>query len=190
MKPKDESKIEEIYAATLALIQEHGLSGITVNMIAKKAGLATGTVYNYFENKEELIINLFDRCFHNYASDYFAGFDPAAPFKVAFRTIWMNMLRHSMARFSEQVFIEQCFHSPYISEEARMGYKEVFLPWRELIEKGKKERLIKQLDTTWLMIFVRGTVRELVKHCAYAQLELTPEIIEQLFNMCWDGIRD
>lgn len=190
MKPKDESKIEEIFAATLELVKEHGLSGITVNMIAKKAGFATGTVYIYFENKEQLILKLFDRCFNNYARDYFAGFDPTAPFKVGFYTIWTNMIRHSMDRFSELIFIEQCFHSPYISEESRLTYKEAFLPWKAMIEKGKAERLIKQVDSLWLMLYVRGTVREIVKYTQYNQLQITPEFIEQMFNMCWDGIRD
>ncbi|BAV09284.1 transcriptional regulator, TetR family [Filimonas lacunae] len=190
MKPKDDSKIEEIFEATLQLVKEHGLSGITVNMIAKKAGFATGTVYTYFENKEQLILKLFDRCFSNYARDYFAGFDPTAPFKVAFHTIWVNMIRHSMDRFSELVFIEQCFHSPYISEESRATYKEVFLPWKEMIEKGKREGLVKQLDVMWLMLYVRGTIREIVKYVQYNQLQITPEFIEQMFNMCWDGIKD
>lgn len=190
MKPKDDSKIEEIFSATLEMVKEHGLSGITVNMIAKKAGFATGTVYIYFANKDQLILKLFDRCFTNYARDYFAGFDPLQPFKVAFRTIWMNMIRHSMEKFNELIFIEQCFHSPYISEDMRTSYKEAFIPWREMIEKGKRERLIKQVDSMWLMAFVRGTVREIVKYKEYYQEQITEEIKEQLFNMCWDGIRD
>lgn len=190
MKPKDEGKIEEIFAATLQLVKEEGLSGITMNMIAKKAGFATGTVYTYFENKEELIVKLFDKCLHNYMHDYFTGFDPAAPFKVAFHTIWMNLFRYSTEQFNDLIFIEQCFHSPFISEETRKATKDKFLPWRELIERGKKEKLIKQIDSTWLMIFVRGSVRELVKHCAYNQVKITKEFRETMFEMCWDGIKD
>jgi len=190
VKPKDESKIEEIFAATLELVKEHGLSGITVNMIAKKAGFATGTVYIYFENKEQLIVKLFERCFHLYAKDYFQGFDPSAPFKVAFHTIWMNMLRISVEHFNELIFIEQCFHSPFISDETRASSKEVFLPWRNLVDKGKNERLIKQVDTIWLMAYVRGVIREMVKFIKYNQVEMTPEFVNTMFDMCWDGIKD
>lgn len=190
MKPKDEGKIAEIYAATLALVKEQGLSGITMSMIAKKAGSATGTVYIYFANKEELIVKLFDKCIDHYTRDYFAGYDPAAPFKVAFHTIWMNMLRYSIEHFDELVFIEQCFHSPFISDETRKETKDRLLPWRELIERGKKEKLIKQLDASWIMLFVRGGVRDLVKHCSYNQLKITNEFKEAMFEMCWDGIKD
>jgi AcrR family transcriptional regulator len=190
VKPKDEAKTDEIFDATLQLVKEHGLSGITMSMIAKKAGLATGTVYTYFENKEQLILQLFDKCFHNYATDYFAGFDPEAPFKVAFTTIWMNMVRHSVAKFSELIFIEQCFHSPFISEETRKASKDLFQPWRDLLERGKKEKLIKQLDTVWLMIYIRGPIREMVKYAEYNKVKITKEFIEHMFSMCWDGIKD
>lgn len=190
MKPKDEGKIAEIYAATLVLVKEQGLAGITMSMIAKKAGFATGTVYIYFANKEELIVKLFEKCSSDYANDYFAGYDPTAPFKVAFHTIWMNMLRYSIEHFDELVFIEQCFHSPFISDDTRKATKERLLPWRELIERGKKEKLIKQLDASWIMLFVRGSVRDLVKHCTYNQLKITDTFKESLFEMCWDGIKD
>ncbi|MBO9564560.1 MAG: TetR/AcrR family transcriptional regulator [Niastella sp.] len=190
MKPKDEGKIAEIYAATLTLVKEQGLSGITMSMIARKAGFATGTVYIYFANKEELIVKLFDKCIDDYTQHYFTGYDPSAPFKVAFHTIWMNMLRHSIERFDELVFIEQCFHSPFISDETRKATKDRMLPWRELIERGKKEKLIKQFDYSWIMLFVRGGMRDLVKHCTYNQLKITNEFKEAMFEMCWDGIKD
>jgi AcrR family transcriptional regulator len=190
VKPKDEGKIEEIFAATLQLVKDYGLSGITMNMIAKKAGFATGTVYIYFENKEELILKLFEKCMFNYSNEYFAGFDPEAPFKVAFHTIWMNMVRYSVSRFDELIFIEQCFHSPFIPEDTRKASKERFKPWRELIDRGKREKLIKPIDSLWLMIYVRGIIREMVKHAEYNNLKMTPELKEIMFSMCWDGIKD
>ncbi|RXK85939.1 TetR/AcrR family transcriptional regulator [Filimonas effusa] len=189
MKPRDENKVNEIYAATLQLVKENGLSGITMSMIARKAGFATGTVYIYFENKEQLIVQLFEKCFRNYAQDYFAGFDPSAPFKVAFHTIWMNMVKHSTAKFNELIFIEQCFHSPFISEETRKTSKEMLKPWLDLIEKGKNEKLIKQLETPWLMIYIRGPVREMIKYAEYNKVKISKELIDNMFEMCWNGIR-
>ena len=55
MKPRDDKKVEQIYKATLLLVTEKGLAGITMSEIAKEAGLATGTLYIYFKNKDELV---------------------------------------------------------------------------------------------------------------------------------------
>jgi AcrR family transcriptional regulator len=59
VKPRDEHKIEQIFQATLVLVKEKGLAGITMGEIARAAKIATGTLYIYFESKEQLINELF-----------------------------------------------------------------------------------------------------------------------------------
>lgn len=49
------SKKQDIMAATLDLIHEEGLQSVTFSKIFKKANVGSGTVYNYFANKEELV---------------------------------------------------------------------------------------------------------------------------------------
>ena len=56
---KDESKIEAIYNATLALVLKSGFAELNMAAVAKEAGIATGTIYTYFKNKETLINQLF-----------------------------------------------------------------------------------------------------------------------------------
>ena len=62
MKPRDDKKTEQIYCATLQLVKEHGLAGITMSDIAQAAKIATGTLYIYFSGKDELINDLFKEC--------------------------------------------------------------------------------------------------------------------------------
>ncbi len=47
---------EAIYEAILVVIKEHGYDGLTMQRVATAAGIATGTLYNYFKNKDELLI--------------------------------------------------------------------------------------------------------------------------------------
>ena len=53
MRVRDEQKIELVHAATLNLVARIGLAGLTISMIAKEAGVAAGTIYIYFKNKED-----------------------------------------------------------------------------------------------------------------------------------------
>ncbi|MBI9083653.1 MAG: TetR/AcrR family transcriptional regulator [Desulfobacterales bacterium] len=52
-KAKQEKK-EQILAAAKALFFEKGFYGTRIEMIAKKAGVSTGTVYLYYKNKIEV----------------------------------------------------------------------------------------------------------------------------------------
>src|SRR5687768_2484860 len=100
-----------------------------MSMIAKQAKLATGTVYLYFKNKEELIVKLFHICVNNYITGYFAGVDPKNDFHTNFRIVWMNLATFNIKYFDQVIFLEQCFHSPFIPEEIRVVSKQKFKPW-------------------------------------------------------------
>lgn len=54
---------EAIYESVAQLIKEVGLDSITMNKIAKKSGMATGSLYNYFKNKEDVIEFVLQRFF-------------------------------------------------------------------------------------------------------------------------------
>ena len=188
MKARDENKIVDIYKATLKLVKESGLAGITMQSVAKEAGLATGTVYIYFRNKDALIINLFDKCIRNSAKGFFTNYHPSAHFDHGFREVWTNMLKHRLTHFDESIFIEQCFHSPFIDEDTKVTLKKMFEPLVDLINRGKREKILKDTDTFWLIAFMIGTINEIAKRVIYFNRKLTREIIETNFTLCWDGI--
>lgn len=53
--PKIIENIEEkIFNAVVLLIRKHGYSAINMRMIAKESGIAVGTLYNYYSDKEAL----------------------------------------------------------------------------------------------------------------------------------------
>lgn len=48
--------LRTIYEATAQILQAQGLAGLSTNSVAELAGYAVGTVYQYFENKESLLL--------------------------------------------------------------------------------------------------------------------------------------
>lgn len=50
-----ESRRKQIMDAALELFSEHGFHQVSINQIAKEAGISKGLMYNYFESKDELI---------------------------------------------------------------------------------------------------------------------------------------
>ncbi len=60
-RPSDGSKKERILDAAVVEIAQRGYHMTTIARIAKRAGVADGTIYLYFKNKEEILFSLFDR---------------------------------------------------------------------------------------------------------------------------------
>ena len=46
------SKRDQILSTTLELVSELGFQAASIGLIIKKSGVASGTIYHHFENKE------------------------------------------------------------------------------------------------------------------------------------------
>ncbi|MGD7021479.1 TetR/AcrR family transcriptional regulator [Rossellomorea vietnamensis] len=56
---RDKPKYKQIIDAAVIVIAENGYHQAQVSRIAKQAGVADGTIYLYFKNKEDILISLF-----------------------------------------------------------------------------------------------------------------------------------
>jgi TetR/AcrR family fatty acid metabolism transcriptional regulator len=57
---RSDDKRERILEAAVKVFARKGYFGARVAEIAKKAGVADGTIYLYFRNKEDILVSLFD----------------------------------------------------------------------------------------------------------------------------------
>lgn len=57
---KDKPKYKQIIDAAIIVIAENGYHQSQVSKIAKQAGVADGTIYLYFKNKEEILVSVFE----------------------------------------------------------------------------------------------------------------------------------
>src|SRR5438094_3695885 len=58
---KKEQTKERILAAALELFRAKGLNGTTTKAISRRAGIAEGTLFNYFKTKEDLALYFFQK---------------------------------------------------------------------------------------------------------------------------------
>jgi AcrR family transcriptional regulator len=189
VKCKDESKLEQIYDATLQLVAKEGLAGLTMNKIAQQAGIGTGTLYVYFKGKEELINALFLKIKHRTTQCYLRNYDENEPFKVGFRKIWTNIFQDKLNQHQCSVFTDQCYISPYLDEKTREAMDKMVTPFFTLMERGKKEHLVKEMDNMLLLSCVMGNINEFVHLIRAGKIEPTKENVDACFTISWDSIK-
>lgn len=141
-----EAKYIAILDAAEAVIQEEGLSGLSINKVARKAKIAKGTVYIYFESKEEIIGGLTVRARHALL-EYFNRYcekqtDPLEKIKAIFWADYYFFKEkhtyHELVSFYEQNTGLQ--ESPELASAsfAISTYVE------KIIEDAKSKKLIRQ----------------------------------------------
>ena len=190
MRLKDEQKIDLFLASTLRLVGEVGLVGLTMPLIAKRSGVAIGTLYIYFKNKDDLIHALYKQVKKRFGGTIFIGFSPELSVEEGFRVIWENSLRYTVSNFSEQLFLQQFIASPYKREDQAVAVaRPVMAPLAQLLERGQREGLLKQDTEVLIPSLLFGFVQQIATNIHHTPARLTKAFMNTSFRLFWDAIR-
>lgn len=187
VKPRDETKARAILAAALKEVEAAGLAGFSMEAVARRANVATGTVYIYFKNKEALIEALYLAAKREFASVVFK--DEGLPVRAAFQRMCIATLEYLTEHQAEVVFMTQVANSPYLTESTRAEVAVGVRTLTELLERGKRELLLKDLDTRFMIAFLQGTLRELAAVVASEPRAQRARRCEQIAVLCWDALK-
>jgi AcrR family transcriptional regulator len=58
---RSEQTIRVIFEATAQVLNEYGETALTTNRIAQRAGVSVGTLYQYFDSKEAIVLSMLTR---------------------------------------------------------------------------------------------------------------------------------
>lgn len=106
LRDPGEEKREKIFNATLKLIAENGFHGTAMSRVAKEAGVSAGIIYHYFENKDELIIELYKALKRNWANILIRDFDQTQPLSAQLKYICGNL-----SGITSVILWSRCFFS-------------------------------------------------------------------------------
>jgi TetR/AcrR family transcriptional regulator, fatty acid metabolism regulator protein len=133
-------KREAILKAATTVFAEKGFFNSKVADIAKAAGVADGTVYRYFKNKDDVLHSLFDRAMDEFIAEgrrELAVIDK--PEDKLRRIAELHLERLSADRDLAIVFqVELRGSIKFMQEFSAMGFAEYLDIIRETVEQGQK----------------------------------------------------
>ena len=100
-------KKEKLIAAAIKLFAEKGFDNTSTQNISKEAGVATGTLFKYFKNKEQLIIDAYIQCKLAMVGALKQELNPHADFDEMMWHIWNQSVDWSLAHPDKQNFMMQ-----------------------------------------------------------------------------------
>ncbi|MFC0779222.1 TetR/AcrR family transcriptional regulator [Flavobacterium sp. HJSW_4] len=191
MRPLDPEKREKILKSVYALTGKQGLASVNISGISKTAGIATGTLYTYFKNKEELVQLAYAAVEDKMTQEMYRDFDINMPIRQSLKQIYINMLNYRLKNYDETVFIDQYVQSRYIQinfSKQLAEYEIQNKPLYDLLEKGQQEGIIKALDAIILISFFDGAVRSCSTGIIQKLFPLSQQLMDDCFDMVWRGM--
>ena len=190
-KEPKEDKRESILQAALELFAEQGFHNAPCTTIAQNAGVAAGTIYRYFENKDVLINELYRELEHRVTATLLPGYTQQATCRERFQYVATMLLKHFMSNPLEFKYIEQFHHSPYgvafrrdrmLSNHVDCGI------YAELFTEGVRSGAIKELPLIILFDLAFGPIMAVTRNQTLGFVSLTNELIGQVTDACWQAI--
>jgi len=185
---KVENKKEAIMESALELFTTKGFDNTSTASISRNAGVATGTLFTYFDNKVELINEL-------YLSTKKELFGVLLPVEVTddfsmdfARTIWTTMIRWGLDNPTRMKFIIQYSSSPYISKLTWDGIDTEMEMTRRIFSKAVEEGKIKDLSLDYLGYITISHIYATIIFMITNGID-DDEFIETVFSTMWDMLK-
>lgn len=186
---KTVDKRAAILESTLNLLSEHGFHGTPISMIAEHAGVGAGTIYRYFENKEQLINQLFTEIKKRVIKAMLKDYREEGTYKERFKHLWINLITYCIENPKEFQFVEQYRYAPFMSNVTREESFIILAPIMSFFIESKRAKAMKDLPLYTIVSLLYGPIVSLLKlHIDHNQ-SLTEERIEQAAEACWDAVR-
>ncbi len=120
MRTRDENKEQAIRQQAIQMIAREGLDNFSVNKLARAAGVSPATLYIYYQDRDDLIVQLCNDVSVRMLEMSLRDFDPDMSFEEGLRKQWINRAAHYMEFPLEVQFIEHVRYSPYYRKVAAM----------------------------------------------------------------------
>lgn len=114
MRLKDHQKEQAIRQKAIEMIVSDGFDGLSMQKLAKAAGVSPATIYLYFENREDLISQLFRDLEDSFTEMTLKDFDPEMGFEEGLWLQWTNRLDYILEYPHYFHFMEQNRNSPRV----------------------------------------------------------------------------
>ncbi|EHY8549386.1 TPA: TetR/AcrR family transcriptional regulator [Vibrio parahaemolyticus] len=182
-------KRDQILAAAEQLIAESGFQGLSMQKLANEAGVAAGTIYRYFSDKEHLLEEVRLNVAKRIASAVQAGVNDDMPLKERYRTMWLNIWNLAGSNLNAISNRVQYDSLPCTTRNKTWELeRKMFAQVDRLFNQGKEKGVFKPLDNEVLSgLSFEASVALARKH-ALGFYQLDDDALEAAIEASWDAI--
>lgn len=155
MRTRDEKKRLAICQKALKMIVEKGFDGLSMQKLARAADVSPATIYIYFKDRDDLILQLWKEEMKKMTTVTLEGFDPEMSFEEGLRIQWMNRAKYCLEYPLSMHFMEQIKYSPYHALTLKQMDQTFLLAMRNFVHNAiRRKELIKlPVEVYWSIAF-------------------------------------
>jgi AcrR family transcriptional regulator len=188
MKEQVKDKKTAIMKAALKLFTERGFQGTSTAHISKEASVATGTLFNYFPTKEDLINSLYFEVKGELSRSMGKEVQAQSTFQDKLRKMWYNLIEWGIDNQEEFLFVGQFCSSPYITKYTREEVMKEYVFLHDLVKEGIVTEEIRDFSAELTIAMFYQASRTVVNLILDSDPQDKNEFIKDGFQIIWEGL--
>jgi len=195
MRTRDENKIETIYREALEMLVNEGFDGFSMQKLAKVARVSPATLYIYFKDKEDLLLQLHKRELDKYFAYILEDFDPEMDFATGLAVQWRRRAEYVIRYPDKAHFMEQFKFTPLHPKATGMQDRRFTDMMHQFVQKAilNKELVVMPFEVYWSVAF--APLYNLVRYhkagtnLAGEPFQLTDEMLMQTLSLVLKALK-
>lgn len=181
-------KRQRIILTMLELVVEQGVHATPMSQVAKEANVAVGTIYHYFENKNQIIEEIYSMICQDFGVVLMANL-PEDNYKKQCEMMWLNLYNYFIGNPLAFKFIEFIGVPPIITPEIRLKNIAHFTNIRDFILAGILKKELRNINLRLIMQMTFGNVISAARLRFKEELPMTEGQIKDALQMTWDSVK-
>ena len=193
MKVNKEEKREAILNAAIKVFAKKGFHNSRISDVAKEAGVAEGTIYLYFENKDHLLLSVFSRKMASFVKELrnlISSIDsPKDKLRAIVEYHFDYLNKDPSLALVVQIELRGC--SAFMRGGASPELKAYLNTIEEVLEEGKRRGIFRRdLNVKVASKAFFGMMDEVATVWALKRRRPLPEFAEEVFSIFYQGIKE
>ncbi len=183
MRKREGNKEKAILEAAIKIFAQRGYHKAKISSIADQAGIATGSVYLYFENKEAILLTIFNRLWLGLTDNLRSivkqtDINPSEKLDLVIDQFFHNFIANpSLA----SVFVNEQYHLIKDKRGNVVKHYNDFLDLaEEIIREGVQKKVFNpEVDIKLFRHFITGGLRSVLSHWSQHSYSLPLQRVQQ-----------
>jgi AcrR family transcriptional regulator len=195
MRTRDELKLNSIMKQALEMIVKKGFDGLSMQKLASAAGVSPATIYIYFKDRDDLLLQLFQTELQKYYQAILQDFRPDMEFAQGMRLQWKSRKEFARKHRKESHFLEHFSYTPLHAKALKLRDPKIRIALKEFTSRAIREKQLSEMpvEVFWSISF--APLYNLLrwekegKNMAGEPFELTDEILEQTLALTLKALK-
>lgn len=183
-------KRSQIVESAIELFATNGFWNTPTSQITKHAKVSTGTLFNYFASKDELIDEVYLQLKHEQAAHLAAGYPHNGTVKERAEHIWFRYIDWGVHNSIRYKLLQQMKLSDMISEEVQLQSMSGWMFAANLTSEGIESGVYRDVTAEYLNQIVFALLEAAVSYATAHELTDMPltKHITRTFEIFWTGV--